>query len=173
MGDISLLFETTSWWFFSAHKLKNENANIDWENSTAEEIDCQYRAISELVCIAVFRLSPSIKMSGFHIMWLCYFTRTKQGWFLSLHCLNNYNHHKEMFCKTNITTIIVKLNLMKLGFEQIKWQKCLKIVLFILFYSDLRKVITKRRRAALKKSFKFKEKVSGKSNTITIFMLLL
>ncbi|XP_053385815.1 uncharacterized protein LOC128550579 [Mercenaria mercenaria] len=32
-----------------AHKLKHKNANIDWENSTAEEIDCQYRAISELI----------------------------------------------------------------------------------------------------------------------------
>jgi len=34
---------------FSAHKIKPKNSNIDWENMTAVQVDCQYRALSFLV----------------------------------------------------------------------------------------------------------------------------
>ena len=33
----------------SAHKLVKKNANIDWENQTCDDIDQQFRAISEVV----------------------------------------------------------------------------------------------------------------------------
>ena len=32
-----------------AHKLVKKNANIDWQNQTCDEIDQQFRAISEIV----------------------------------------------------------------------------------------------------------------------------
>ena len=36
-------------YLFAAHKILPANANIDWCNQTVHDIDCQYRAISELV----------------------------------------------------------------------------------------------------------------------------
>ena len=33
----------------SAHKIKKKNAFVDWENQTAAEVDCQYRAFCDMV----------------------------------------------------------------------------------------------------------------------------